>query len=378
VHHLTTGAGLVRGDDGRFRDRINDDFAFAAVDDTLVLEPPHLGVPRRPRAFPHVRYVDWLERPVWWAARARQPDERDVAAGRKLVARLRERSPLVDDAIARDVTSFVDAMSRALPLLDSVWRRFFDRCEPRVLFVEDGSYGARATLLRLADRLGIATAEIQHGMITPSHFAYNAAASVRRSSTMAPCWPRTLLVWGALWQRQVSTPSDIVVVGNPAMAAARAASVDRDDDAGGDVLVVSQPGETRALVEFAVALRHAGAPVIFRPHPAEVVDGDAHAALAAAHVSVAAGVTALTLLQRCRAVVGVYSTLLFEAAALGRRVFIVDGPMARFHMPPEFGRWVTDADEVVDDASRSNDVAADDAFADDWRARYLRFVAAHR
>lgn len=73
------------------------------------------------------------------------------------------------------------------------------------------------------------------------------------------------------------------------------------------------------------------------------------------------------------------STLLYEAAALGCRVFVLDCTAARLETPATFGRWFATAQELWDaihaGEPRAHALPPAELFANHWSERYRAFLS---
>jgi hypothetical protein len=372
VVFLTTGAGVSVQRYGCWVDRIHDAFVLEQPNDTLVLEPSYQGEHRRPRQAPHVRYIDMLARAEALAGltmRAGAADERSVDALLRWLAPTKLAPTFVETLRADLVRT-----AATIGFQRRMWGALLDAVRPRVLIVEDGSYGGRAILLAEAHARGIVTGEPQHGIVPPNHHAYCAGPGIRGAPSLAPYFPRDILLYGSYWQSQLSGLSTPAVVGNPWFSLTRS-RFRRNTDAS-SLLVASQPESAASLHQLSRALARNGVEVIFRPHPMERQRAAEHRALARDGVVIDECGDAYESLARVGGVVGTASTLLYEAAGVGLPVFVLDEPFSRHYVVDSFGTWVKDADELL--ARRrtaSATVPIDDLFAADWRERWRSWLS---
>lgn len=362
-----SSAGLVVQRAGRWLDRINDYFAMEMPERTLVLDKAAPTGYRRPRVPPHVRCYDTFDVRAGVLARTRRPAAADLAAIDRLIAFVRERFPVAIDP--GPVRAQLEHWAVRLPILHDAFARFFERVRPRVLIVEDGSYGGFSHVLAWARAAGIATAELQHGVISRSHLAYNVGDG------FAHCLPQYLLAYGDLWRDQIRSPSQVVVVGCPHFSESA-----RPARPSSTVLVISQGTRTEAMVRLAaaVAARFPDRRCVFRLHPGEVAFRDRYAPLVGVpNVEISDRGDLYDLLHHAGIVVGHSSTALVEAAGLGLPVCVLDDESSRAFLPGRLGTWFRTADELLSLVASPPVVPAEPAqfFAPDWRERYRRFVS---
>lgn len=177
-----------------------------------------------------------------------------------------------------------------------------------------------------AKALGIPVTELQHGVISSCHLAYHYPG-------VAPgrlrYFPDRLVLWSEFWRSSAALPLEEASVSylplqvleelkrDPAIARKRA-----------QVLVVSQATVGAALAEFLERQLPAdfAFPVRFRLHPRERRKWRHYAALArlvdSGRVALDTDGTIYPALLASAAVIGCYSTALYEAAELRCRVYV--------------------------------------------------------
>jgi hypothetical protein len=376
IVNVGSSAGLVLQREGRWFDRINDYFAMELPDRTLVLDMALNGVYKTPRFPPHVRAFDQLDIMAGVAARLARPNGRDVATIDRMVEFVRERCPVtLPDALLEQARATLLHWAVRLPILRSLYARFFARIRPRILFIEGASYGAFAHVCTWARDAGIATGELQHGVIANAHLGYNYGD---RALADAATWlPRYLLLYGELWKRDVRTPSETVAVGCPHFSE-MARRAPRGADA--TVLTVSQGLCTELMVRLTstLARRFPRRRFVFRLHPGEVPFRERYASLAElSNIEISDKGDIYRLFQQADVVIGHSSTALFEAAGVGLPVLIYDDEIARLTIPRHVGTWFRSADELASlvEAPPSLAFEPEQFFAPDWRERYRQFIA---
>lgn len=372
---VNSGAGIALRRGERWFDRINDYFALERAESTLVLDTAGPAGYKTPRVPPHVRCYDGFDIRAGIVARMRRPAAADLEAIDRLVAFARERFPV---ALASGVIDRIRAhllhFAIRLPILRDAWTKFFDRVEPRLVFVEDASYGAFAHVLTWARAAGVVTAEFQHGVISRSHLAYNVGDAAKSDERFARCLPAHVLLYGDLYAREVRTPSQVTTIGCPHFSETSGAAA-----RGSTVLFVSQGTRTDAMVSLAIAIakRHADRRIVFRLHPGELAFPARYAALRGiANIELDERGDIYARFRSAAVVVGHSSTALVEAAGMGVPVLVLDDPAARAILPADIGTWFRDAEELATLVTSPPAVPIDPTlfFAPGWRDRYRAFV----
>jgi hypothetical protein len=377
---FASSAGTVLQRQERWFDRINDYFALEYPEQTLVVDAAYRGRYKRPRVPPHVRAGDALPLAAALLGRLARPNAGDEAMIARLGGFLRQRFPVeLPEAAHEDARKVLLSVCAKLPFLHALYHRFFDRVRPKILLVEEGSYGAWGHLLSWARAAGIVTAEFQHGLVGPGHIAYNHGEARRRDDEFARQLPEHLLLYGQYWAEQVRTPSHKVVVGWPHLSRSVSNHRARPRPADPSILIVSQGHVTRRMVELtqALSVRLPGHRFVFRLHPGEAPFLERYAGLARfPNVRISdRGDIFDCFLDAC-AVVGHSSTALVEALALGLPTFVLDDASSRLIVPPRLGVRFSAVDELAAAlfAPPRPDPWSEGLLAADWQRNYRAFV----
>ncbi len=360
--------------------RLTDHFAGCFPDDTLVVEHSDQYAFHLPRHHPHVTHHDGLlvEAAIEGALRGPSADDR-----RRIDAFVAELRGLLgehvgDDYLALARNQLVKAAARA-----DAWRRGYhallDRVRPRLLLVEDASYGGYAHLVRWARERGIAVAEYQHGYIGNNHEAYNYAPALLAGAYRANL-PDHFLSYGPHWSAQINLPAEMVQIGNPHLTEqCRGLARTRHERA---VLFVSGaldvPFYRRELPRIAAGLPP-GVTLRFRPHPEErpIVQQRYGDLLARHRIVVDTEPLAYQSVLDADLVIGDASTLLFEADALGRPVVLLDYEQSHKAIPPGTFPYVDDWSSLprrIEAGVTPTGTARPELWTPGWEQNYRNFV----
>lgn len=241
------------------------------------------------------------------------------------------------EAAQAGIRQQVTARIAQLPYVEAEFSSLLDRVRPRRIYMQSAAYGERSNLIRIAHERGIEVAELQHGWIGASHAAYNYGAAFTESE-LTSSLPDTLLTFGEYWGRSLRFPGRIVPIGKPLLEeAARSALPYRDRSR--RLLLVSSVYERERLVQVALSLRRllpSSWSIALRPHPSEQADATELFAEALAggvildeHLDVNASVAS------SRAVVGMVSTVLFEALPFRVHIAVIETDLARHYAGAE-------------------------------------------
>ena len=264
----------------------------------------------------------------------------------------------------------------AYPLTARFVLRLLRTIRPRLALVEEGCYGHMAVFNATAREHGLHVAELQHGMVTPNHDAYNVAPRLAASSAYRATQPASFLAYGRWWTDQFNAPvDDRVVIGNPHRTERLKSwrpAVDRNR-----LIVLGDGIDTEAYLALSRQLAALVGPpleVLFRPHPLERARVDESGAGSA---SVDRTPDLYESLRSASGVIGEASTALFEAIGIVPRVFVWDTPKSRFYLGDHpFERFAVGEQLATMLAlpDPSGLGPAEDIWADRWEERFLGFV----
>lgn len=233
-------------------------------------------------------------------------------------------------------------------------------------------------------RHSIPVIELQHGLIGPAHPAYN--LSGRGSEHYLP---DAIATFGDLWSKGIRMPAKetrLVPCGSPTYDSFNYQNERSQRRGDVSVLIVSQPELDSPLDDCAIALaaRHPGWNVMYRLHPSETRSWKSlHPKLSAPQSSVIVLDDPLIPLQdqlsTATCVVGMSSTVLFEAAAYRLPVFIVESrteSSVRMLLDYGFAKSVADYSEVEEylDAAWSPCADVDGLWKRDATANIARLI----
>lgn len=254
-------------------------------------------------------------------------------------------SPLAEEQMQRILHSAV-YHQRTVPHILRHLDRVLDRLQPRVVLMEDGSYGTWAELIvRLKER-GVQVAEPQHGWIGPTHAAYNYGAAWD-DSRLRRCLPDALLTFGEYWSRGLRYPAALIPLGKPHLEAA--AGHLSPPNSRHEILIASSTIDAAQTVAFARDLRaklDRRWTVVFRPHPSErATAAERYGELSAMDgVEIDSRSDVYESLARAAVVVGMASTVLFEARAFGCAVVVRASSFTDRYVGDAFGPVYADSE----------------------------------
>ncbi len=196
---------------------------------------------------------------------------------------------------------------------------------PKLLLVEDASYGSKSHLIKAAKDLAIPVAEYQHGLINHQHIAYNFGPSVEKSA-YRNFLPDFFLTFGRIWGDMIQLPVKKIHIGNPHLSesAEKSKKIKKEKI----ILVLGTGTNSEEMINLVLLLdkkhRSKGYQVIFRPHPLEwATVASVYNRVLDQKISIDTTSNVYHSFQRAEIVVSELSTALYEAKAFVNHVYLI-------------------------------------------------------
>ncbi len=266
----------------------------------------------------------------------------------------------------------------AIPVTRKNYEQLLLRTGAKLVIKEEGCYGHSSVFNSTARKLGVVTAEYQHGGISSGHDAYNLAPLIVKSETYRHTLPDYFLGYGQWWNDQINVPVTKLAIGNPHRSE-KIAKLHKTACSKRDILILGDGFETEMYLGFATELsRIIGDKlrVVFRPHPIERAKIQYESGNGI-HIDMNTDI--FDSFKTARIVVSEASTGLFEAIGIVERIFIRITGKARFYFPKHPFETFVDVDDLsekVKDPSIGIITPEDitQIWAPDWRGNYLKFI----
>lgn len=206
------------------------------------------------------------------------------------------------------------------------WKRIFKMSGTELLLIANAW---QLPFVAAAKAAGVRVVEIQHGLISAFHPRLSWADFKSDSEASGAYLADEFWQWGNYWGFSSDLPASVELhtIGAPKSIAAALA---RETKKQQQLLVIGQPQVSKNMVEFArfVAAKYPKLQVVFKPHPQEdnsqiASAFDALGERPANLQVIEANANTIELIEVSEYVVGVYSTSMFEAVALGCKVGVL-------------------------------------------------------
>tara|TARA_R110000823_G_scaffold198080_7_gene329233 strand:- start:39417 stop:40679 length:1263 start_codon:yes stop_codon:yes gene_type:complete len=228
--------------------------------------------------------------------------------------------------IALNLLSIFSRQLRRFRIRRKLYGMLLDRCGATKVYIVVSYY--LSPLIAACKERGIPVFELQHGIISAYHLGYSFPG---RAHGSLQYFPDYLLEWAGKWPGTKHLPLDAqhrIEYGFPYFEhnAAKHSGVRKVPKS---VLIVSQTVHGDDLARFILDNidKFAGWHITYKLHPSEINRAGAYEALGqlakvACHFDLSTMEDVHALLARSQAVVGVFSTVLYEALAFGCAVYV--------------------------------------------------------
>jgi hypothetical protein len=241
------------------------------------------------------------------------------------------------ESIEFDLIEFINSFH----VLHKSYYSFLKHTEPKLLIIEGANYGGaeNALLVWIANSLGIKTIEVQHGVFD---LAYQYGDNLIKSKEFAKYKTDFLFTMGNFWKDYCRIPSRVYPFGYPYLEK-KMKSFNCTNEF---ILIISQGSMTKNLKDIALQLAlKSNFKIIFRIHPNES-DGE-YLILKKAGITISKSGDVYKLVSQSIAVIGSYSTLLFEAILFNKQIFIHRNELSIKYVPEFLGTWFEFSDEII-------------------------------
>ena len=206
------------------------------------------------------------------------------------------------------------------------WTKLFKIAETELLLIANAW---QLWLVAGAKAAGVRVVEIQHGLISAYHPRLSWPDFKSNSPAAGAYLADEFWQWGDYWGFASDLPASVELhtIGAPENITA---AIARDTKKKQQLLVIGQPQVSQSLIEFArfIAAKYPKLPVVLKPHPQENLQQIETAidALGERPINLTISpvdANTIELIEESEYVIGVYSTAMFEAVALGCKVGVL-------------------------------------------------------
>ncbi len=373
----------------KYFNRIYDYYNFVYEDNTVMLEDSYNYAYYYPRAFRNLYYRDYIKlKPLIINKIIKYKIN---AANRKKITDfifcISKQFVGLNNQFLNNLKNHLIKIISLIPTYEYFYNKIIEKVRPKIVFLNMGSYGIENYLIALLKDAGVVVGEFQHGVITEGHAAYNYGKNVFNSKNYKRYLPDYLLTYGDFWNKKMSIPVKKITIGNPHFWYSYDKVKNNSRSYGQDkhekiILIVSQETVTDVNIKIAKELSkkiNNKYRIIFRLHPGERrFEGKYRELYGFSNVLISKTGDIYKLIERSDFIVSIYSTTIFEATALGKRVYVYKHPLSKIYIPKDMVIWFENVDELYElirnNAKSKTNYSIDYFWNRNWKRNYMDFI----
>ncbi|MDE7131169.1 MAG: hypothetical protein K2O65_05160 [Lachnospiraceae bacterium] len=378
--------GNVKDENDVYYNRIYDDFV-ALHDSTAIIESAPLFRHFYPKKYKTYE-ADSIEIICAFHEKIASLNEKDKNTIEQMIDYLKRDFPFaLQESHWRIIRIELERYAKNMKLIYEYYHKVFTRISPKLVFVAQACDGSHmACKIKVLRDMGIPSAEIQHGLISNEHFAYNYSRAVCDSEEYRSYLPDHFLTFGHFWEKTIRLPVHTEVLGSANFSRNFDKTRKSDNDVGNEtqdrnILILPSVLETYMELVRYLYDKLPDRRLIIKVHPTKIKQYEVFKTMENDRISVYIKENINNFFDRAAIVIGDDSTALYEAAALGKQVMIWDTEYSR-NMHRAIGRWFADKEELLsilqsDHISMIAETKPEDIFARDSKRRYRAFIAGY-
>ncbi len=373
--------GNIQDQEGVYYNRIYDDFV-GLYDNTAIIESAPLFHHFYPKKY-ETYDADFIEILCAFHEKIAPLGKQDRETVHRFLAYLKKELPFAVKAQCwQTIRTETERYAKNMRLIYGYYKLVFQRIMPKIVFVAQGCDGSHmACKLKVLRDLGIPSAEIQHGLISRAHFAYNYAPTVCHSTIYKEYMPDFMMLFGTFWKDLVRMPVQLEVLGSANFNRnfhAESREEENIEDRNSVLILPSDLDRYMGLISY-IHQELPEAKLYIKVHPTKKPQYDVLRKMENEQIRVYIKENIYDFLKRTKFVIGDDSTVLYEAAAMGKKVFIWKSVHSA-SFDRRIGIWFSDQREVVrllqnNCADVEMKIAPEDIFARNSAERYRAFIA---
>lgn len=344
---LYFSVGNIKDESGNYVNRIHDEFVSYHTN-TAIIETDFFFRHLQPKKY--LTYTsDFIDILNLFGEKILPLNKKDRETIAKLMNYLKSNIPFF---IAPDEWNNIQTemirYAKTNRYIYSYYKLVFKRQRPKLVFVAQGCYGNHAACkLKLLSDMKIPTAEIQHGLVNRTHRAYNYSNSIFESTEYQEYMPGTFLTFGSFWKQAVRLPIETRVLGSANFG--KNISSIKASEYTGEMAVLILPSEDKDWLELTkyVIRQLPQRQIIIKVHPRKEKHFFVYRELQSANIKVYMKENIYDFFAMTDCVVGDNTTVLYEAQALGKKVFVWDNERSKACIYEELGTWFETGEELV-------------------------------
>tara|TARA_Y100001933_G_C18977893_1_gene555380 strand:+ start:192 stop:1394 length:1203 start_codon:yes stop_codon:yes gene_type:complete len=358
-----------------------DDYYLSLFEnETISIEKSVNGVFRQPR-FPKYHYnrdlIHFLSKIFYYLNPVNNSDEIEI---KNFINYLKINFPYhLSDNYYINIEKELRKLSLMLRSKIFFYKILFKRINPKIVFVQNASYGPQAYLIKLLKDLNIKSAEFQHGTITKGHLAYNYADKIIEENFFKNYHPDYLLMFGKYWMSQTNTDSKKLIIGSPHLSTKISGVKNIKNKKNQNIIIISQGSMTDVFVKLAIDLAKKvkkNYKIIFKLHPAEIGFNERYKPLFEyENINISSNEDIYDVFAKGDFFLGCYSTVIFESLIYNKPIFILKNEISDIYIPDDIGFRIKSADDIIMHLNSNNyNIRANYYWDLNWKKNYKKFI----
>lgn len=370
---------------GKYHNKIFDYFALEFPKDSLIVERTEMQTFKLPRFFDNVTFEDYIYIKGYARAIFKRLPVNEINKINTFIEYIKKKFCLYLDK--KDINSIYKKLLwhfKVYPIIYKSYMLLFKNLRPSVI-ISVGRGSKRIYLYKVAKDLGIKVAEFQHGILNNSHLLYNFGESIINSSEYREYLPDYLLTFGDFWNSSIRDPLKKITIGNPhlsiKMKELENTSNLNKKQSKKVILIVSQGTHTNIFVNIAEYLSNKLSDdyiINFKLHPGEISFTERYNKLYQYNkIKVFKEGDIYDFISKSDCIIACYSTVILEAIAFNKLIFIYDDYWSKEFIPEEIGYRFKDNSELYSlITSKKIAVKNNPLFFWDtnWKENYRNFI----
>ncbi|EKQ51113.1 MULTISPECIES: UDP-N-acetyl glucosamine 2-epimerase [unclassified Clostridium] len=380
----------ILNENGMYFNRLFDYYSFLYEKDTLMIEEEFAKAHERPRTAKNVKYQDFIEKIVEIRTNlnGNKYNEKDLQTTEEFLKYLNENFPFkFEKGFYEGLGKNILKLSIKIKYYNHYYRELIKNVNPKIIFFEDGCYGGKAYAIKLANELGITTAEFQHGYVGLEHPAYNYPQNMYENMEYKQYMPQYYLTFGQYWNDNIRLPVKVNVIGNPHLYSNlekyKKAELNQTNDLKNykAILFISCGNcfkDYIDLLENVLPRLDKKYKLIFRLHPLERNSKQIYDCLKRFNnIIINDDGDIYQYINLSEFIIGDSSTSVYEAVALKKKILVFEDSDSILYTSKKFGTWFKNADELIEILEDDNIQPVENIdyyWESKWKENYMKFI----
>lgn len=264
----------------------------------------------------------------------------------KIINYLKKEFPYkIEEGVYVMIKRIIEGVIKRFPSYYKYYYKLLDIVQPKIVFLNCAMYGN--PVVKVMNDYGILTAEFQHGVISKNHPGYSYSKKFVENEKCRSCMPKYFLSYHDYWTKNINIPSNIYKIGNPVVQ--KNIYEVKKYKQENNILIITdyEPIYYEKLIYGLLECFSEEYKIVVKIHPScpKHIEGYKKF-FANKRVEIKLQGSIYKYIHQAKYIIGDGSTAMYEAAALGKTIFVHDRKETHFFVPDDFGIWIKNAKEM--------------------------------